>query len=556
MSKEEGGEGVSVEKGDLDGCAYVCEEKIRCGWYSYDKGSNLCYLKFARGYFRNVTGTKNVISGSTQSGGCVLDAPCKAPYTKVGDRCVNYAEDVPQWGVEKSNNRRGFSQAKDLCENYGGKIPYSFQNSEPIKAIGDEWHWLRSPSVDDTCLAIRPGRYQDGAAYFPCDYKFKLSCEKDTIFPIPIPSYPEIVRLNNSLQYNYNYAPCAEKVRGKCKGGWLACQEPYRWVDDKCLLYAQDNPRWSIGKSNNRRNFRQSKQLCQKNGGNIPYSLQKSSPPRAAGDQWHWLNYPEKDNQCMAIRPGRYQDGAARFPCEYKFNMACQQAQTFPLTSPPPPRTVSLTSPSKYNYNYLPSTRQTLNGGRGGWVGCQQPYNWMGSRCMNYCQNVPQWGVNQSNNRRGFRQAQQLCNQYGGDLPYSFLHSEPTRDIRSNWHWINYPEVGNQCMAIRPGRYQDGASYFPCEYKFNIACQQSDSFALTAPPSPRVANINNPSQYDYHFQSGKWVGGRRQPLGYNSVINSRRFGKVREIGRGGKKNIPEMLAQSAARNPYLRYGQV
>ena len=92
MSKEEGGEGVSVEKGDLDGCAYVCEEKIRCGWYSYDKGSNLCYLKFARGYFRNVTGTKNVISGSTQSGGCVLDAPCKAPYTKVGDRCVNYAE--------------------------------------------------------------------------------------------------------------------------------------------------------------------------------------------------------------------------------------------------------------------------------------------------------------------------------------------------------------------------------------------------------------------------------------------------------------------------------
>ena len=92
MEEEEGGGGVNVEKGDLDGCAFRCEEKIRCGWYSYDKGSNLCYLKFARGYFRNVTGTKDIISGSTQSGGCVLEAPCKAPYTKVGDRCVNYAE--------------------------------------------------------------------------------------------------------------------------------------------------------------------------------------------------------------------------------------------------------------------------------------------------------------------------------------------------------------------------------------------------------------------------------------------------------------------------------
>ena len=92
MSEEEGGGGVDVEKGDLDGCAYICEENIRCGWFTYDKESNRCYLKFARGYFRNVTGTRQVISGSTQSGGCVLDAPCKEPYRKVGDRCVNYAE--------------------------------------------------------------------------------------------------------------------------------------------------------------------------------------------------------------------------------------------------------------------------------------------------------------------------------------------------------------------------------------------------------------------------------------------------------------------------------
>ena len=89
MSEEEGGGGVDVEKGDVDGCAYICEETIGCGWYTYDKESNRCYLKHARGYFREVT---SLVSGSTQSGGCVLDAPCKEPYRKNGDRCMKYAE--------------------------------------------------------------------------------------------------------------------------------------------------------------------------------------------------------------------------------------------------------------------------------------------------------------------------------------------------------------------------------------------------------------------------------------------------------------------------------
>ena len=93
MSEEEGGGGVNVEKGDQDGCAYICEERdIRCRWYTYDKETNLCYLKYARGYFRNVTETRKVVSGSTKSGGCILDAPCKEPYRKLGDRCLNYAE--------------------------------------------------------------------------------------------------------------------------------------------------------------------------------------------------------------------------------------------------------------------------------------------------------------------------------------------------------------------------------------------------------------------------------------------------------------------------------
>ena len=234
--------------------------------------------------------------------------------------------------------------------------------------------------------------------------------------------------------------------------------------------------------------------------------------------------------------------------------MACQQANTFPASLPPPPRTVRLASPSRYNYRYLSSTR--LYQGGGGWVGCEQPYTWAGSRCMNYCQDVPQWGITLRNNRRGFRQAQLLCQQHGGDLPYSFLHSEPSLAIRDNWHWVNYPAVGNQCMAIRPGRYQDGAAYFPCEYNFNIACQHANSLGLSAPPPPKVVRISNPAQYDYHFEAGKWIGGRRQPLGYNTIINSARLGNVRKKNRNRKKNIPELFAQSTANNPYLRYGQV
>ena len=248
-----------------------------------------------------------------------------------------------------------------------------------------------------------------------------------------------------------------------------------------------------MGFSNNRRTFKQAKQLCEKNGGNIPYSIQSSQSSSPIDEEWHWLNYPAKDNTCLAIRPGRYQEGASYFPCEYKFNIACQQANTFSLTAPSPPKTVSLPSPSQYNYNYLP--RQTESG-KGRWVGCQQPYKWMGKRCIKYSQNVPQWGVNFSNNRRSFKQAQRLCEKNGGNLPYSFLHSEPGRNIGRQWHWLNYPRVGKQCLAIRPGRYQDGAAYFPCEYKFNIACQQANSLPITVPPPPTIVRVDNPGQYN------------------------------------------------------------
>ena len=78
LSPAEGGGGVLVERGQLDGCAFACEENNLCGWYTYDKRSNKCYLKGTRGYLNNGTQTATIISGSTQSAGCVFTQREKA----------------------------------------------------------------------------------------------------------------------------------------------------------------------------------------------------------------------------------------------------------------------------------------------------------------------------------------------------------------------------------------------------------------------------------------------------------------------------------------------
>jgi len=243
LPRAEGGDGVTVDRGDLDGCAFICEENSRCKWYTYDKQSNLCYLKYARGYLVNATDSSRVISGSTETGGCVMEGGCQEPYRRAGSRCIHYCQDYPQWGVDWSNNRRGFSQASKLCEQYGGSLPYSFQGSEPSQDIGSDWHWLNYPPVGDTCLAIRPAQYQDGAAYFPCQYKFNMACEQDMTIPLPIPSYPRIVRLTNSSQYNYNYQPCPKTVTN-CRGRWMGGNLPlYNGINysSRCISGCPDN---------------------------------------------------------------------------------------------------------------------------------------------------------------------------------------------------------------------------------------------------------------------------------------------------------------------------
>ena len=74
LPSEEGGGGVSVDKGELDGCAFLCEQNSRGQYYTYDKQSNLCYLKYERGQLVNVTESSRFTSGSTLAGGCAYDA--------------------------------------------------------------------------------------------------------------------------------------------------------------------------------------------------------------------------------------------------------------------------------------------------------------------------------------------------------------------------------------------------------------------------------------------------------------------------------------------------
>ena len=115
LTVAEGGGGVNVERGQLDGCAFICEDNSLCGWYTYDKSSNQCFLKGTRGFLSNKTQTATIISGSTQSGGCVFNPReeglpnsqpnnnrrpagrrrrqrCRFPYRRYGNRCIHYCQ--------------------------------------------------------------------------------------------------------------------------------------------------------------------------------------------------------------------------------------------------------------------------------------------------------------------------------------------------------------------------------------------------------------------------------------------------------------------------------
>jgi len=259
LTSAEGGGGVNVERGQIDGCAFICEENSQCGWYTYDKSSNQCFLKGTRGFLSNGTQTGTIISGSTQSGGCVFNPReegqpnrettnrrrprqrCRYPYRRYGNRCLHYCQMNRRMGINNANNRRNYNYAKLLCNNFQSNLPYSFDGSAPNEDFGDDWHWLNFPPKQNQCLAVRPARFEEGAAYFPCEYKFNFACEKmsgnneesettieeDQISGNererePKAAFPEIQKVANISQYNYEYQRCSQGL-SNCQGGsrWL-----------------------------------------------------------------------------------------------------------------------------------------------------------------------------------------------------------------------------------------------------------------------------------------------------------------------------------------------
>ena len=149
-------------------------------------------------------------------------------------------------GVNRSNNRRNFYSSNLLCNEFESSLPYSFEGSPPGEDYGNDWHWLAFPPKEDQCLAVRPSRYEEGAAYFPCAYKFNIACEKiddrerettalgDEDIDLPNEEnvgerqpkliLPQIQTVENISQYNYEFE------RQRCPQRSNNCQGGGRWI--------------------------------------------------------------------------------------------------------------------------------------------------------------------------------------------------------------------------------------------------------------------------------------------------------------------------------------
>ena len=100
-------------------------------------------------------------------------------------------------------------------------MPYSLKGSEPGEEYGNDWHWLNYPPKKDQCLAVRPSRYEEGAAYFPCAYKFNFACEIFTgneVERSPKSFLPSIQIVKNISQYNFERQICGQQ-NSNCQGG-------------------------------------------------------------------------------------------------------------------------------------------------------------------------------------------------------------------------------------------------------------------------------------------------------------------------------------------------
>ena len=193
-----GGGGVKLDKDSADQCFirfvknkiricqtnfdFRCDENPFCKWYTYDDTDKLCYLKDRRGYLSNSTENR-FTSGATFRDGCEPDPLCTSPFSyHLHHQCFFHP-----------GARGSFLDAGDICDSYGGFLPYSYEGYQGDSLLGDQWHWLNYGGGADTCYACRPSRWSQGVRRVSCDQQMHFACERRRLFPSPVPPRPDII---------------------------------------------------------------------------------------------------------------------------------------------------------------------------------------------------------------------------------------------------------------------------------------------------------------------------------------------------------------------------
>jgi len=171
-------------------CFLRCEENFRCKYFTYDEREGLCYLKRLRGYARKRR--DGFVSGSTDRDGCD-DPECRPPYAYYSYQCMYFYEPSVKYGISLADVRRNFNNSKEVCKETGGFLPYDFQESA-FGAYGNDWHWVGYPGQGDQCYAGIPSQWSRGVRSFPCDSNLNFACEREGLYPVPVPPRPQIYR--------------------------------------------------------------------------------------------------------------------------------------------------------------------------------------------------------------------------------------------------------------------------------------------------------------------------------------------------------------------------
>jgi len=182
LPRSVGGGGVKLDRDSADQCFIRCDENPFCKWYTYDDTNKLCYLKDRRGYLSNSTDNR-FTSGATFRDGCEPDPICRSPYSY----------HLHHWCFYNPERRGSFLNAIDICDSYGGHLPYSYEGYSSDSLLGDQWHWVNYGPDNGQCYACRPARWSQGVRRVSCDQRLHFACERRGLFPSPVPPRPDII---------------------------------------------------------------------------------------------------------------------------------------------------------------------------------------------------------------------------------------------------------------------------------------------------------------------------------------------------------------------------